>query len=189
MIQIIKPEQFKTIPWKNGQGQTTELAISPGGTLTDFDWRLSIARVNENGAFSDFSGYDRQLILLSGNGITLTHDEKCTDELSHPLSVAKFDGGSRTVGTLVDGPIKDFNVMTKQHKFKAEVATYIQPQTISCITTALSFIYAAQQSIQIQTKQNDFELTQGYLLQVFNETELNLKASGQGFIVVTLQLH
>jgi environmental stress-induced protein Ves len=28
--------QFKTIAWKNGQGETTELAISPGGTLTDF---------------------------------------------------------------------------------------------------------------------------------------------------------
>ena len=52
MINIITPEQFNTIPWKNGKGQTTELAISENGSIDDFDWRLSIASVVEDGAFS-----------------------------------------------------------------------------------------------------------------------------------------
>ena len=79
MHKIISPDQFKTIAWKNGQGETTELAISPGGTLADFDWRLSMASVVSDGAFSDFTGYDRQLILLNGHGIKLAHDDKQTD--------------------------------------------------------------------------------------------------------------
>ena len=30
MIEILAPKQFKTIPWKNGQGETIELAINEG---------------------------------------------------------------------------------------------------------------------------------------------------------------
>jgi len=55
MLTIISPQQFKQIPWKNGKGTTTELAISDGGTLDHFAWRLSIASVVEDGEFSDFS--------------------------------------------------------------------------------------------------------------------------------------
>jgi len=61
LITIISPQQFKKTPWKNGKGETTELAISEGGTLENFDWRLSIASVTEDGAFSYFTGYCRNL--------------------------------------------------------------------------------------------------------------------------------
>ena len=52
MINIIAPKQFKTVAWKNGLGETTELAINRGGTLNSFDWRLSMASVVEDGVFS-----------------------------------------------------------------------------------------------------------------------------------------
>ena len=114
VINILSPDQFKGVPWKNGLGVTTELAISLGGTLADFDWRLSIASVVADGVFSDFSGYDRQLILLNGNGIKLTHhidgNNHQVDDLKTPLSVAVFDGANQTFGELIDGPIEDFNV-------------------------------------------------------------------------------
>ena len=70
-INIISPEQYKTIPWKNGLGETTELAINEGGDVTNFDWRLSIARVTKDGFFSDFSNYSRNLILISCKGLRL----------------------------------------------------------------------------------------------------------------------
>jgi len=192
VIKIISPDQFKTIAWKNGQGKTTELVINSAGTLADFDWRLSIASVLESGQFSDFSGYHRQLILLSGNGIKLTHDDKKIDqhkmdELTQPLSMAVFDGASRTVGKLIDGPIKDFNVMTKQHSFKAEVKTYTQQQTASCSTAELNFIYAAKQSIVIQFNHQRIELPQGHLFQASNEAAQYFQVSGQDFIVIALQ--
>ncbi len=196
MIKIISPDQFQTIAWKNGQGKTTELAINSGGTLADFDWRLSIASVVENGLFSDFSGYHRQLILLTGNGIKLSHgakkmdqhqiDEQQVDELTQPLSMAVFDGACRTVGKLIDGPIEDFNVMTKQHSFKAEVKTYTQHQTASCSTAGLNFIYAAKQSIVIQFNQQRIELPQGHLFQASNEAAQDYQVSGQDFIVIAL---
>lgn len=94
MFKIISPDQYQIIAWKIGKGVTTELAINSGGTLNNFDWRLSIASVVGNGAFSHFSGYHRQLILLRGK--------------------------------LIQGPIQDFNVMTKQNVFKADVKTFPQ---------------------------------------------------------------
>jgi environmental stress-induced protein Ves len=68
MLTILSPETFKTIPWKNGLGHTTELAINSGGNLGKFDWRLSIASVVNDGEFSNFSGYQRHLVLIKGEG-------------------------------------------------------------------------------------------------------------------------
>ncbi len=186
MLTTFSPDQFKTIAWKNGQGETTELAISPNGTLADFDWRLSIASVNENGPFSDFSGYDRQLILLNGDGIKLTHDEQKIDELTTPLSMAAFDGASQTVGELCQGPITDFNVMTKQGHFKAEVRTYPQQLSTTYSATALNFIYAVKQSIAIQINQDNIELPVGHLLRIAGQVENVVQVSGQGFIVILI---
>ena len=187
MYKIISPDQFKTIAWKNGQGETTELAISPGGTLTDFDWRLSMASVVENGAFSDFGGYDRQLILLNGPGIKLTHDHHQVDELTAPLSIAAFDGASHTVGELMDGPIKDFNVMTQQGRFNAAVKTFTEQTSTTFSAAPLNFIYAALESIVIQRRQENIELAQGHMLQVTADKEQDITVSGQGFIVILIQ--
>lgn len=47
----------RRMPWKNGRGETTEIAVWPEGAgLQDFGWRLSMAGVSEHGAFSAFPG-------------------------------------------------------------------------------------------------------------------------------------
>ena len=126
MLTIFPPETFKTIPWKNGLGHTTELAINSGGNLDSFDWRLSIASVGNDGDFSNFSGYQRHLVLIEGEGLILDHRNGDVDELKNLLDVARFDGGSKTCGRLFNGPIKDFNIMTNNDSFTAEVNCYIK---------------------------------------------------------------
>jgi environmental stress-induced protein Ves len=66
------PLDYARMPWKNGGGQTTEIAVSAGASLADFDWRVSIAEINADGPFSAFAGVDRTLVLLSGAGVRLT---------------------------------------------------------------------------------------------------------------------
>ncbi|MCW8833123.1 MAG: HutD family protein [Colwellia sp.] len=131
MIEVIEPHQFKTIPWKNGLGETTELAINEGASLDNFLWRLSIASVANDGIFSDFSGYDRNLVLISGKGINLYHDGKSVDMLENILDVASFDGSSKTQGQLVAGAIKDFNIITDNDKVVAQVNCYVEFQQVS----------------------------------------------------------
>ena len=62
------------MPWRNGGGTTQEVACNPGGSSAAFDWRLSLADVGQDGAFSAFTGYQRILTVLEGRGIELTVD-------------------------------------------------------------------------------------------------------------------
>ena len=126
MLTILSPETFKTTPWKNGLGHTTELAINSGGNLDNFNWRLSIASVVNDGDFSNFSGYQRNLVLIEGEGLILDHRNGDIDELTNLLDIAHFDGGSKTHGSLVNGGIKDFNIMTNENSFTAEVNCYVK---------------------------------------------------------------
>jgi environmental stress-induced protein Ves len=182
MFEIIYPSQFNTVPWKNGKGETTELAISDGGTLDDFDWRISIASVADNGLFSDFSGIDRNLVLIEGNGIKLTHDEQTVDDLKALLDIAVFDGGSRTIGELPDGPIKDFNIMSKAGKYRAEVKTYIARQTVKLSACDHCFVYCLEGEAMVEPA-GPF-LPEGHLLHVADE---DIEVCGQMMIVAVLK--
>ena len=151
MLTILSPETFKTIPWKNGLGHTTELAINSGGNLDNLDWRLSIASVVNDGDFSNFSGYQRNLVLIEGEGLILDHRNGDIDELTNLLDIAHFDGGSKTHGSLVDGSIKDFNIMTNENSFTAEVNCYVKQHSahIALITNKLIFAYSLTNEMNI----------------------------------------
>jgi environmental stress-induced protein Ves len=196
MIKIITPEQFKTIPWKNGKGETCELAINEGGTLDDFDWRISIAGVVEDGLFSDFSGYSRNLVLIEGNGITLDHDiglgkeaKQSTDSLKNLLSVATFDGSCKTHGWLMNGPIKDLNVITKTVKFKTTVTTYNTQQTVELPRCEHCFIFSLNGEVNLSSTPSI--MPQGHLLHAFNVNSIDtnvVTVTGQSMIVACLSL-
>jgi environmental stress-induced protein Ves len=193
MLTIFSPETFKTIPWKNGLGHTTELAISDGGNLDNFDWRLSIASVVNNGDFSNFSGYQRNLVLIEGNGLTLDHRNGDVDKLTQLLDVAHFDGGCNTHGALVDGAIKDFNIMTNQTSFTADVNCYIEPQHISVklSTDSLVFAYSLSGELTIDSDKkelNNLPVAHLAKLQVINSVDnakqLTATISGKDMIII-----
>jgi len=187
MIKIISPEQFKKTPWKNGKGETTELAISEGGTLDDFDWRISMATVVEDGAFSYFTGYLRNLILIAGNGMDLQHDQLRVDRLDRPLSLATFDGGCDTEATLTSGPIIDINVITKASKYDVSVATYTNRQSVTLNTCTRCFIYCLDDAAILTLQDNCVHesLSAGQLMQL-ELPDNNLKVEGENMIVVHL---
>ncbi len=71
-LTILKAENHRRMPWKNGGGVTVEIAIHPqGASVDDFDWRVSMATVASDGPFSVFPGIDRTLSVLEGDGILL----------------------------------------------------------------------------------------------------------------------
>lgn len=188
LITIIPPEQFKKTRWKNGKGETTELAISPGGTLEDFDWRLSMAAVVEDGAFSYFTGYCRNLILIAGDGINLQHDQSTTDQLDSVLSFATFDGGCNTVATLISGPIVDINVISKAGKYKVTVETYTNRQDVKLRACTLCFIYCltAEAALFSQDKSINTTLSAGHLMQLKQPDSGGLQVNGENMIVIHL---
>ena len=189
MISVLSPELFKTIPWKNGQGETIELAMNYGGHLDDFVWRLSMASVVEDGVFSDFSGYQRNLILIEGNGINLQHDDSKIDKLNRILDIANFDGGCRTVGNLTAGEITDFNIITHKEKCSVVVETFIEQQTIELNAADLCFIYSLSGAFQLTSYQNHQIIKAEHLLKLNSLKIGDMTITGQKLIVVYLTLN
>jgi environmental stress-induced protein Ves len=113
-LSLLKPADYKTMPWKNGGGTTTELMAESCGAGEGYDWRLSIAQVAASGPFSDFSGYERSIMLVEGKGFTLDFAEAGTHHLTRSFEPLRFDGAWRTECTLIDGPVKDFNLIARK---------------------------------------------------------------------------
>jgi environmental stress-induced protein Ves len=117
-MRILRSADHKRMPWKNGKGETVEIAVwPPGATVENFDWRISMATVAEDGPFSVFEGIDRTLSLLSGEGMTLSvagQDPVILDRETPPYS---FPADTPTDATLLSGPITDLNVMTRRGAF------------------------------------------------------------------------
>ncbi|MCX7318304.1 MAG: HutD family protein [Hyphomicrobiales bacterium] len=113
-MKIFRATDYRTMPWKNGMGSTTEIAISPAdATLDDFDWRISMAHVASDGPFSSFATIDRTLLVLEGNGIDLSVDARAPVRIDRD-TIHSFPGDQPTAARLVAGPITDLNVMTRR---------------------------------------------------------------------------
>ena len=118
--RLLSPADYKLMPWKNGRGVTTELAVFPAHAdlkTTPFDWRISMADVVEDADFSLFPGCDRTLIVAEGGGMELTFNgASAPTRLMGPGHGAAFSGDWLTHGQLLDGPVRDFNVMSARER-------------------------------------------------------------------------
>ena len=122
-MRIIRSADCRTMPWKNGGGETTEVAVSPAGASLDaFDWRVSMARVASDGPFSLFPGIDRNLTVLEGAGIDLEPHGNASIRLTPDSPPYAFPGDIPLDARLVDGPILDLNVMTRRGRARCAVS-------------------------------------------------------------------
>lgn len=116
------------MPWKNGGGSTTEIAIGPAGASLDaFDWRISMAQVASDGPFSVFDGIDRTLAVIQGGGMELTIGDRPAVTLGRDSAPLSFPGDTPTTARLMDGEITDLNVMTRRGRFGHRVVRVTQP--------------------------------------------------------------
>lgn len=131
-MHIIRATDCLIMPWKNGGGSATEIAVAPeGASLSDFDWRISMADVASDGPFSLFPGIDRTLSVLSGNGIALSFAAGETVTLRPGSPPHAFAGDAPVTGRLIDGPITDLNVMTRRGRVRHRVRRLSGPAPIA----------------------------------------------------------
>lgn len=123
--QLIRYRECPSTPWKNGGGSTKQLLISPSNAdLSNFDYRISIARVSSSGPFSQFIGIDRQLCLLEGEGLKLYIQGDNLDSgaiLTPNDAPFNFKGETQIESQLLDDPVLDFNVMTKRGRYRSSI--------------------------------------------------------------------
>ena len=115
MISYYLNSQFKKMPWKNGQGTTTQILIHPENSVfekNNFIYRLSSASVNSDGYFSNFSGMTRVLVPIKGAGFSLN------GHIYEKFEVAHFSGEVETHCQLLKGPVADLGLIYDATKVK-----------------------------------------------------------------------
>ena len=182
-IQLLSAQHHEIQPWKNGKGETREIARGDGDP---FPWRLSWALVPESGPFSSYPGYDRSLTVLAGGPVSLSHDG-ATPRILARLAPHSFKGEAATQAK-VAAPSEDFNLFT--HREKALGSVYCAPFTKGAeLQFALQrwehFLFCVQGSLEVLDPNSGttFRLEEKFALRITRpaETEcLNLRAIALG---------
>ncbi len=123
-VVLLAAGDARVVPWKNGRGETRELALWPEGASFergDFDWRVSLAGVSEPGAFSSFPGFERILVVTEGAGLLLSHGDHAPRTRARALEPVRFSGDWETAAELLAGPVRDFNLIYRPGSVRAEL--------------------------------------------------------------------
>lgn len=119
-MRLLRAADYVRTPWKNGGGSTREICRDQGEGLDGFGWRLSIADIEQGGPFSTFAGYERIITVLEGEGMRLQVDGASSGAL-RAFEPFAFSGDSTVSCELIDGPIRDFNLIYSPVRFTARL--------------------------------------------------------------------
>jgi environmental stress-induced protein Ves len=136
-MRRLTPADYRRMPWRNGGGTTTEIAIAPESAVLDgerFLYRVSIADVASDGPFSRFEGYDRHIMLLAGAGMTLDCGVHGSIELTAPFEPRAFSGDWDVRGELASGAVRDFNLIVDRERASSTLGVRVidAPQIFAC---------------------------------------------------------
>ncbi|MGE5084886.1 MAG: HutD family protein [Bacillota bacterium] len=140
MAQVLSRANYTVMPWKNGRGTTSQIAIdSTQSQFPDnFLWRVSSASVVSNDHFSIFDGYQRALLVVEGNGLWLNDVEL------KPFVPYFFSGSEAVDCNLISGPVVDLGIIFKAHEVQVRVEI-LRANTIELAgNVGIQFLYLAQ---------------------------------------------
>lgn len=184
-MQVLRSADHRRMPWKNGGGVTVEIAVFPEGASVDtFDWRVSTAMVASDGAFSVFSGIDRTLSVLEGDGITLSVEGVEDTILKGDTAPFSFPADSATSAKLIDSAITDLNVMTRRGHYSHSVTRHqITQQTELSLTAGVVLVFCASGVVHMAPSER-LETNDCLLFEQCEATQLHLTGNGIVFLIV-----
>ena len=187
-LQLISPNQWQTQAWKNGGGITNQLARSDD--QSGMRWRVSIAEVASDGPFSRFEQTDRIIMLLQGEGFCLHGAEDQPVVLDKALVPFAFAGETAIECTLSNGPVRDFNLMTRRSDIKASLQVLLVTEPLSLVLAQESILYLASGQLPVSFKEQSYLLEAGQSLLCTDETgELQMKAGAEPCQLVWICIH
>ncbi|MEU1328775.1 HutD family protein [Streptomyces sp. NPDC005865] len=167
-VDVLRWDGFRSVPWKNGGGTTREVASgvlrgtpaqrtptdpapASGEPVDAFDWRVSVADVAAEGAFSSFPGVDRVITVVEGAGMVLTVDGM--ERKVGPLGPFAFPGDAATDCRPAAGPVRNANVMTRRGRATAAVRVVPLPAApgseVACAADETLLVVAATEGIAL----------------------------------------
>ncbi len=190
-FRLLRPASYRVMPWKNGLGTTTEIAVHPpGSAIDDFTWRLSIADLGASGPFSTFAGYDRLLVQIEGAPMTLSHEGGGEHRLQ-PLVPYRFAGELGTHGTLDAPPARDFNVMVRRARASAEVSVHTLATGASARTEGegtTPVVHVLRGAVSVRAGGARGDVAGGETLVASEETPLVLTATAEDTVAFLITI-
>ncbi len=118
-------------PWKNGGGVTRTLAVDDAASARMMPprWRVSVADITRDGAYSRFPGVDRVSVVVSGAGVALRGDG--VDIALLPGRAVAFAGDVALQSHLLEGAVRVLNLFVLRGAVQAQVCCGgAQPVTV-----------------------------------------------------------
>ncbi len=188
----------RILPWKNGRGITEELAIWPhGATLDrgDFDWRISKAAVDDSGPFSTFPGFDRLLLVTSGDGFMLTHGDHAPRTRVRRFEPYLFAGDWPTTAELISGTVSDFNVLLRRGEWHAniEVLRLRRRRAREALSAGHAFVHMISGRLlaRVTAEEDPFELEQNeslWVRELADGDELDLAGASEDCVALLVRI-
>jgi len=136
--------RITAVPWKNEGGQTRELCVEPPQSdFAGFLWRVSVADVGADGAFSTFNGIDRTIVLLEGGGFGMYTDGARVHDLAECFVPHEFPGEQAISVQLHGAPTLDFNLMVRRERASGKVVV-LREQNSRCLPADTALLYVAR---------------------------------------------
>jgi uncharacterized protein len=183
---------YRRMPWKNGGGETFEIAVSPqGASLEDMDWRISMAVVASDGPFSSFPGIDRTLSIVDGAGLALQVGAAGNPQLlTQNTAPFHFPADVATSARLLGGTVTDLNVMTRRDRCRHVVyRVHVDGHYAMPTAAAEALVFCVSGSVQCHTQHHGTEALQVRDCAVFSSAPGRLEmVSPEGATVLIAEL-
>jgi uncharacterized protein len=158
-LELLPADRRAPAPWRNGGGVTFEIAAQPPGAA-EFDWRLSLAIIEEEGPFSEFPNVDRTLLVADGR-IELGVAGRAPKFYDAADRAAEFPGDLPSAALLPDGPAAAFNLMTRRGAWTGALERREIDRSATVICQDITFVLAPSGGLSAQLRSEKLALGPG----------------------------
>ena len=179
----IRLQDTPVSPWKNGGGTTRSLVCWPNPS--DWVFRMSVARIDSDGPFSEFKGVDRWFAVLSGEGVVLQFPERRVEAGALDAAV-QFSGDLPCQCSLTNGPTVDFNLMVQgvsANMARIDRSPYIAK--FKAQTTLAIFVVEAGGRVRMGAQ--NFELNANSLYWITLDHDLEIEFNDMHLLLIQME--
>lgn len=149
-ITPLNPENYRSVPWKNGGGVTVDIAFE--GDV----WRFSRTPITEPGPFSDYPNVDRMLVLVAGSGLVLQAPAGDID-VRRPFQPVRFAGETPIVSRLEAGPVEVVNLLGDRRQVRIDLVV-LEPGRMRRLGPGQHIAYCPGGHARLQVGERTYDL-------------------------------
>ena len=158
MLTLLDPASYLRTPWKNGGGTTVDIAFS--GDV----WRFGRTPIVQPGPFSDYAGFDRVQVLVSGSGLVLETPQGEID-VRQPFRPVRFAGETPIVSRLEAGPVEVVNLIGARAQVRVDIAVLDEDRTL-LLQPGTHIVYSPHGDAAVAVQGNERKLASDYALRL-----------------------